>query len=38
MNGTGGPGGTNNTTAGMGKGADGMAANCWDFGKNAACM
>ncbi len=36
--GSGGPGGTNNTTANMGQGANGVAGNCWDFGKNAACM
>jgi hypothetical protein len=35
--GPGGMGGTNNTTANMGQGADGMAINCWDFGSNAAC-
>jgi hypothetical protein len=33
--GTGGAGGMNN--ANMGTGADGVAANCWDFGKKAAC-
>jgi hypothetical protein len=37
-NGSGGPGGNNNTTANMGKGADGVTANCWDFAANAACM
>jgi hypothetical protein len=36
-NGTGGPGGAGNTTANAGQGADGMAANCWDFGKSMAC-
>jgi hypothetical protein len=35
--GKGGPGGANNTASNMGKGADGMAANCWDFAANAAC-
>jgi hypothetical protein len=35
--GSGGSGGMNNTAANNGQGADGMAANCWDFGKNAAC-
>jgi hypothetical protein len=36
--GSGGMGGTSNTTANMGQGASGLAANCWDFGSNAACM
>jgi hypothetical protein len=36
-NGKGGAGGTNNTTANVGQGADGVAANCWDFGANKAC-
>jgi hypothetical protein len=36
-NGTGGLGGNTNTTANGGKGADGVAANCWDFGSNATC-
>ncbi len=35
--GAGGLGGTNNMTANMGQGASGTAANCWDFGSNAAC-
>ena len=35
--GLGGPGGTDNTTANQGKGADGIAEPCWDFAKNAAC-
>jgi hypothetical protein len=36
-NGTGGAGGMNNMTANMGTGADGIANDCWDFGKKAAC-
>lgn len=36
--GTGGLGGTGNDTAGNGKGADGMAVECWDFTTDAACM
>jgi hypothetical protein len=36
--GTGGMGGSNNTTAMAGAGADGMAADCWNFGTNKACM
>jgi hypothetical protein len=36
-NGTGGPGGQNNTTTNMGNGAAGVAADCWDFAKNAKC-
>jgi hypothetical protein len=35
--GSGGMGGTNNTAANMGQGANGMAANCWDFAANAMC-
>ena len=35
--GTGGNGGDNNTTPGQGKGADGVAGECWDFATNAAC-
>jgi hypothetical protein len=35
--GKGGLGGANNAATNMGKGADGMAANCWDFAANAAC-
>jgi len=35
--GTGGLGGLGNMAANGGKGADGMAAGCWDFSKNAAC-
>jgi hypothetical protein len=37
-NGTGGMGGTDNTTANMGTGADGVAGDCWDFGAGRACM
>jgi hypothetical protein len=36
--GLGGAGGPGNTSANMGQGANGMAADCWDFGKNAMCM
>jgi hypothetical protein len=36
-NGKGGAGGTGNTTANMGQGANGMVANCWDFGANKPC-
>jgi hypothetical protein len=36
-NGTGGMGGVNNMTPTMGKGADGVAADCWDFVAKAAC-
>jgi hypothetical protein len=35
--GSGGQGGMNNTTANMGQGASGIAADCWDFAANAAC-
>lgn len=35
--GPGGAGGDGNTTANGGKGADGVAAGCWDFAANAAC-
>ena len=35
--GSGGMGGTNNTTVNTGQGANGMAVNCWDFGSNAVC-
>ena len=35
--GSGGAGGTNNMTANMGHGANGIAGNCWNFGTNAAC-
>jgi len=35
--GGGGPGGLTNDTPMNGKGADGMATNCWDFAKNASC-
>lgn len=36
-NGKGGLGGANNAAAGMGRGADGIATSCWDFGSNKAC-
>jgi hypothetical protein len=36
-NGTGGPGGQNNTAAGMGQGVPGIAENCWDFGTKMNC-
>lgn len=36
-NGKGGDGGANNTAANAGKGADGVAGNCWDFMTNVAC-
>jgi len=35
--GVGGPGGLSNDAPMNGKGADGMATNCWDFAKQASC-
>mgnify|MGYP007130789543 CR=1 FL=1 len=35
--GTGGLGGANNAAPNSGAGADGVAADCWDFTDNAAC-
>lgn len=36
--GAGGDGGNNSMAAGAGKGAGGVAEQCWDFGQNAKCL